>query len=465
MLAGHVFVDPACGSGNFLNLAYAMIRDIETDIIVEVRRRQEVTDISLDVTLDTKVTIDQFHGFEINWWPARIAETAMFLVDHQANRKLALEIGDAPDRLPITITAHIHHINALTHDWSSLLPTPVGMTYLFGNPPFLGHDTRTPEQAADLRTAWQRNDIGRLDYVTAWHAKTLDLLTSRPGEFAYVATNSIAQGDQVPRLFGPIFMAGWRIKFAHRTFAWTSEAPGQASVHCVIVGFTKNETGRGRLWDYDSPKAAPAPVVVTTGINAYLIDGPNVLVTTRSRPLNAELPPVSFGSTPRDGGHMIVEASDFDMVAADPAAAKYLRPFRGARELLYNQQRWCLWLVDLDPADVTKSTILKERLAGVRRFRENSTSPDARAAAATPHLFWWRSQPDVPYLAIPGVVSETRRYFTAARLPADTIASNLLYTAPDPDGLLFAVVSSSMFIAWQRAVGGRLESVCASPGH
>lgn len=458
-LAALTLVDPACGSGNFLTVAYGRLRDIETQIIVERRRRSGVQDMALDVALETKVSIDQFHGIEISWWPAKIAETAMFLVDHQANRRLALAVGDAPDRLPITITAHIHHINALTTPWEELLVTDRrGPFYIFGNPPFLGHDSRTKEQSAELRAVWGRKDIGRLDYVTAWHKKSADFLATRHGEFAYVATNSITQGDQVPRLFGPLQEVGWHVKFAHRTFAWTSEAPGKAAVHCVIVGFTKEPAGRARLWDYRTPDAEPEPVTVGTGVNAYLVDGPEVLATAHQSRVNPQLPPVTFGSTPRDGGHLVIKKAQYAEFMADPIAAKYVRRFVGAEELLHSKERWCLWLVDLDPDDRKRSALLSDRIEAVRRWREESSSPDANAAAATPHLFWWRSQPDVDYLCIPSVVSERRRYFTAARLPADTISSNLNFTAPDPDGLAFAAVSSSMFITWQKATGGRLES-------
>lgn len=457
-LASNIYVDPACGSGNFLNLAYAKLREIETDIIVERRRRLGQADMSLDATIEQKLTIDRFHGFEINWWPAKIAETAMFLVDHQANRKLAEAIGQAPERLPIRITAHIAHHDALELDWKASLPEPSGQTFVFGNPPFLGHDTRTHEQAAALRRVWKTKSLGRLDYVTAWHAKTLELLTDRQGEFAFVTTNSITQGDQVPRLFGPIFAAGWHINFAHRTFAWDSQAPGKAAVHCVIVGFTREVTVKPRLFGYSAPRGEPEPLPVSTGINAYLVDAPNVLITAHQGTMNPLLPPATFGSTPRDGGHLVVSPDEREQVLSDPIAGKYLRPFKGARELLHNEQRWCLWLVNLDPADVAKSPVLKERLDAVRTFREESKSPDANAAAATPHLFWWRSQPDTTYLCIPSVVSETRRYVTAAQLPPEVIASNLVFTAPDPDGFAFAIISSSMFMAWQKAVGGRLKS-------
>ncbi|GAA4512572.1 DNA methyltransferase [Brevibacterium yomogidense] len=289
-IASNIYVDPACGAGTFLNVAYAQLREIETDLIVERRKREGATTGALDVTMDQMLTIDKFFGFELNWWPAKIAETAMFLVDHQANRELAARTGQAPERLPITLTAKITHGNALRLDWSSELPTPPGKTFIFGNPPFLGHYTRNSEQAEDLNTAWGEDVSGRLDYVTGWHAKTKDLLATRPGEFAYVTTNSITQGLPVPALFGPLYREGWKIKFAHRTFAWDSEAPGKAAVHCVIVGFTKAPSARQQLWDYPNVHGEPVPQRVVTGVNAYLIDGPDLMVKATTKPLSPHNP-------------------------------------------------------------------------------------------------------------------------------------------------------------------------------
>jgi len=457
-LATHAFIDPACGSGNFLIVAYRELRRIETDVIVAIREREGLTNAALDISWEQKLSIGQFYGIELNWWPAKIAETAMFLVDHQANRELADKVGQAPERLPITITAHIHHGNALTVDWGDIVPEVSGQTFVFGNPPFLGHDSRTAQQSEELRKAWGTKQISRLDYVTAWHAKALHLLNKRPGRFAFVTTNSITQGEQVPRLFGPIFTAGWRIRFAHRTFGWDSEAPGKAAVHCVIVGFDRGESSLPRLWDYPTVKSEAEKVQGGEAINAYLVTGPNVLVTSRSTPLNTSLPAVSFGNTPRDGGNLVVEPADYEAFANDPVAHRYLHRFVGARELLHNKDRWCLWLVDLDPADLNRSPLLKERVEKTRAFRLSSKAKQANDAAATPHLFWWRSHPGVDYLCVPSVVSEHRPYFTAQRLSQDVISSNLTFVAPDEDGLLFSLISSAMFLTWQRTVGGRLES-------
>ncbi|HAF72089.1 MAG TPA: GcrY protein, partial [Corynebacterium variabile] len=457
-LAEMIFLDPACGCGNFLVVAYRELRDIETDIIVALRAKEGQLTSSLDVSLDQRMNIGQFHGFEINWWPAKIAETAMFLVDHQANRALAAAVGDAPDRLPITITAHIRHVNALRLGWEYEIPRTGGATYVFGNPPFLGQDTRYKEQLADLKEVWQRKNISRLDYVTAWHVKTAQLLADRTGDFAFVTTNSIAQGEQVPLLFGYLNDRNWHVLFAHRTFTWNSDAPGKAAVHCVIVRFTRDAGRKPRLWDYDSRTWEPTEVKVSDRVNAYLIDGPEVIVEKASTPISSEINFAALGAMPKDGGGLIIEDKDHSEVMADPVAAKYVRRYCGSRELVRGLDRWCLWLVDLDPTDVAKSTVLRERLDIVRRYREGPTAASTQALARTPHLFAQRFAPQGDFLCIPSVVSERRSYFTVDDLSAGTIVSSLAFAVDDPDGFQFAIASSSMFITWQKAIGGRLES-------
>lgn len=457
-LADLIFADNALGAGNFLIVAYRELRRIETDIIVEIRRREGQTGMSFDVTWEQKLSINQFYGCELNWWPAKIAETAMFLVDHQANMELAHRIGDAPNRLPIKIAAHIHHGNALHLDWAKFIPETKGKTYLFGNPPFIG-DSRAENQLADLERAWgESKKISRLDYVTGWYAKSLELLEQRDGEFAYVSTNSITQGDQVPRLFSEIFDRGWRIKFAHRTFAWDSEAPGKAAVHCVIIGFTRDRGTKQRLWDYPDVQGEGVEVALEMGINAYLLDGPNVLVTKASRPISKEIEKTAYGSKPTDGGFLIIDPEDYDRFMADPVAAKYVHRYVGAREVLHNADRWCLWLDGMDPADLYRSPLLKERVQKVKEFREASKAQSTRDFAQFPHLFRQRAKREVAYLCIPRHVSETRRYFTVTRYQPDVIASDANFTSPDPSGLQFALMSSSMFITWQKTIGGRLES-------
>ncbi|WP_019159030.1 class I SAM-dependent DNA methyltransferase [Brevibacterium senegalense] len=450
------YLDPACGCGNFIIVAYRELRDLELAIM---ERLQEITGDNpmLLANVGLKVSLDRFYGIEIDEWPARIAETAMFLVDRQCDLKLTASLGHAPDRLPIQEQATIAVGNALRKDWANVCP-PEGDVVIAGNPPFLGHATRTEEQAEDLRQAWGKDDISRLDYVTGWHAQALRYFHGRDGLFAFVTTNSVTQGDPVPHLFGPIFDAGWKIKFAHRTFPWTSEAVGKAAVHCVIVGFTK-DLGRAkpRLFDYALDGTTTERQVST--INAYLVEGPNVFITKRSKPLVPDLPEATFGNMPRDDGNLVVLPDEYDEVHSDPVARKYLRPFIGAEELLRGKERWCLWLTDLDQDDLERSSILSERVEAVRQFRLKSTASSTRKMAETPHLFGQRpALYEKPYLVIPGVSSEQREYYPVRRVDPSTITSNAAFTAGDPDGILFPLISSAMFMAWQATVGGRLES-------
>ncbi len=456
-LAEMVFCDPACGSGNFLIVAYRELRKIETDIIVEIRNREGLgADQSLDITWEQKLSINQFHGFELNWWPARIAETAMFLVDHQANAALSRRIGQQPERLPIRVTAHIVHGNALEMDWTAALP-PAEVTYVFGNPPFAGRHTKSKQQKTELQQVWGDNYNGNLDYSTGWHAQALRLFATRRGEFAFVTTNSITQGEQPHALFPPLYRAGWAVKFAHRTFAWDSEVPGKAAVHCVIVGFTRDRDTKLRLWDYPEVKGDPVEQHVTTGINAYLLDAPQVLVTKRSKPLSPVLSRFAYGSKPSDGNNLTPK-SGTPRPVHDPVAMKYVRPFVMGRELLHDEDRWCFWLVDAVPGDIKRSPVLHEAVSAVKRFRLASVAASTRAAAATPSLFRQIGQPETDYIAVPRVSSESRMFYPAKRMSAEIICGDKVYTAEDPDGLMFALFSSSMFITWQRAVGGRLKS-------
>ncbi|MFI9627622.1 class I SAM-dependent DNA methyltransferase [Streptomyces sp. NPDC052042] len=453
------FLDPACGCGNFIIIAYRELRDLELRIM---ERLQELTGSNqmLLANLGLKVTLDNFYGIEIDEWPAKIAETAMFLMDRQADLKLIERLGWAPDRLPIRRQATITVSNAARHDWS-LLVEPGPDVIVAGNPPFIGQYTKTAEQIADAKHAWGARYDGYLDYATVWHAKVMEYFKGSPGQFAFVTTNSITQGQAVPALFEALQHDGWRIKFAHRTFAWTSEAAGKAAVHCVIIGFAKagREGRKGqRLFDYPDVGGDPIETPVVNGINSYLIDGPDLLVRKRSKPISAQVPPVVYGSKPTDGGGLIVEPGDRDKVVADPIAARYVRTYLGADELTQAKDRWCLWLEGADPADLAASPVLAARLNSVREKRQESSKAQTRALAASPQLFAENRQPEVPYLAIPAHVSEARRYFTAARFGADVICGNANFLTPDEDGFLFGLISSSMFMTWQRAIGGRIKS-------
>src|SRR5699024_11136329 len=367
-----------------------------------------------------------------------------------------LTLGYSVPMLPLQYSARIIAGNALRTNWTDLL-TPGTGTIVMGNPPFLGHYTRSSEQAQELRDVWQRKDIGHLDYVTGWYRKALDFFGNALGRFAFVSTNSVTQGEPVSALFGPIFEAGWRIRFAHRTFAWTSEAPGAAAVHCVIIGFDRDTKPAPRLFTYARPKSRPEEIATST-INGNLVDGPRVGITSRRAPLSSVIPPVQFGSMPNDGGHLLVGKADHAEVAEDPVATKYLRRFVGARELLHDAPRWCLWMEELDPSDPGRSELLRGRLEAVRDYRSASRRAATNKLADTPALFGERRQPNVPFDCIPAHFSESRRFATVEHLEPTVIAGNANFTAEDPSGFLFGIVSSSMFIAWQRATGGRIKS-------
>lgn len=507
-LANIRFIDPACGCGNFIIIAYREMRKLELDILVRLRNLGQIDEselsslvvgkagVSEDVrkrarSIEPLVTIDNFYGLELDSWPASIARTAMFLVERQMDQKMMEEFGYAPVRLPLSHSAHILEGDALTEidelsgeqvdrDWSKVLPVTAQdvangvRVYIAGNPPFVGQAKKGDAQDQGMRLAWGDDYAGYLDFATAWLAKAARYLKTLqeqtealdvkvvPGDFAFVSTNSIVQGQPVASLFGPLFRDGWRIKFAYRTFPWVSEAAGKAAVHCVITGFTRSEAPEKsrdvRVFDYDWSTRRTVEQEPVHALNAYLVEGPNVVVEKRSKPLSTAIPVVARGSQPTDGGNLIVEVEDYPVVAVDPVAAPYLRPYRMGKELVQGLDRWCLWLEDASEEEIASSPVLSARVAAVAEMRSQSTKKATQLKAATPHLFDENHQPTDTYVGIPVVVSEHRPFFTVALLSPDVIAGNKLFTAIDPDGFLFALISSSMFITWQRTVGGRMKS-------
>lgn len=461
------FLDPACGCGNFLVVAYRELRALELELLKRRRDLDEadgrsagrnLSQTTLDVTSDIKVTLDHFYGIEIGGWPARIAETAMLLVDHLANQRMEEDFGLAPDRLPIRLAPTIVHRNALHIDWRDVLP-PSNDVIIVGNPPFIGQYTKTVQQTADTKRIWGSRYNGYLDYVTCWHARAIDYYGKHSGRWSFVSTNSVCQGEAVEFLWRPILTSGWRCRFAHRSFRWVTEAPGGAGVHVSILGFDRLSTPKPILWTYGEDGRKSAIVRESTRINPYLVaDAPIVLVSSRTEPISKSLPPVEYGNKPTDGGNLFVERADLRALRADPIATKYVRRFVGARELLYNLDRWCLWLEDAAPSELQESTVLRMRIEAVRKMRSDSTKPATNRKAAIPHLFDERRQPTSSYLAIPAHVGENREYFTAARFDASVICGNANFMVADPDGLVLGILSSTMFIQWMRAIGGRLES-------
>ena len=466
-LAGIRLLDPACGCGNFLIVAYKELRALELRLIARRReldwhdgiyKQEHQPRLQADGMEDTVVRMSNFAGIEIEEWPAAIASTAMLLVDHLANQHMADLLGTSMVRLPIDDfnRANIHIGNALRTDWADIVPEG-NEIYCAGNPPFIGQYLKAADQKEDLQIVWGKDYTGYLDYVTGWYKKAADYLEDHPGgKFAFVSTNSIAQGQPVPALFRPLFNAGWHISFAHQSFQWASEAPGMAHVHCVIIGFEKGSQSLRRLFTYADIKAEPEERLVKN-INPYLVAAPDLFVDKRMKPL-ADLPEARFGSKPTDGGFLIVEPEDYDSVMADPIAAKYVRPFRMGRELIHGKDRWCLWLVDATPEELQVSQVLRERVDAVREFRLKSKKAPTRRKAETPHMFDENHQPEAGYVGVPSVFSERRQWATVAYLDASVIAGNKVYIVSDPDGFAFAIISSLMFMTWQKMIGGRLES-------
>ena len=457
-LAGIRVLDPACGCGNFLVVAYRQLRRLELKVLTRLRELTGERQLVLDVDSLSRVRISQFFGIEIEEWPARIAETAMFLVDQQANQELALAFGSAPDRLPIKIAPVIHMGNALRVPWDTIMPFGPD-SFIVGNPPFMGRTTRSKEETEDLKTCFENAaGSGNIDYVCAWFAKAAELMEGQATRTAFVATNSITMGEQPAVLWGKLRKHGCRIDFAHQTFAWSSEAPGAAAVHVVIVGFSTTGRKDRTLFSYSdvtgSPTASPA-----NEINPYLVDSPWVVAVSRSTSISPKAPRMRFGSMPHDGGHLLLTQDEADAARAnDAVAAPYLRKLIGADELINNTNRFCLWLVDAPPSVFRQSPVIRDRCERVRDVRLKSPDPAAVKAATTPGLFKARRQPTSTYIAIPGVSSEKRQYVPMARFDADVIASNAVLTIEDGSWYTFGMIQSKTFMTWMAAVSGRLES-------
>ncbi len=452
-------LDPACGCGNFLVVAYRNLRRMELAILCRLRDLAGDKQLVLDVAALNKVRINHFFGIEIEEWPARIAETAMFLVDQQANHDLALEFGRAPDRLPITVAPVIRHADALSTNWSDVMPLREG-SYIVGNPPFIGTRMQSDAQKKAQAGVWNASPkSATVDYVGNWFVLAARALSDAPVRAAFVATNSITQGEQAALLWSELRKSNVEIEFAHRTFSWSNEAPGAAAVHVVIVGICKEGQARQkRLFDYEKYRGSPVERSVTS-INAYLVDGPWVLVGSRSAPLNPSVPEMEAGNVPRDGGALsdITSQEAAEIRATDPIAGQYLRRIYGARELIQGEERWCLWLVDAPPEHLRTSPVLRTRLTAVVKNRTGKPGGKGKAAA-TPALFAQINQPKVPYLMVPSVSSETRRYIPTGFYSPDDITTNAVFQIPNADSLIFGLLSSTMFLEWTSLVSSRLES-------
>jgi hypothetical protein len=451
------FLDPASGSGNFLLVAYKKLRELELKLIARLNELEgRDTAIQIDGSIGLQVRLGQFHAIEYDEWSSQIAFVAMFLADHQSNRHMEEILGVSPERFPLTESAVVKQGNALTIPWDTVCPMDEN-TYIMGNPPFNGSRLMTSEQKTETQTLWHgTKGLGNLDYVTNWFFLGAKYANEKGARVGLVSTSSITQGEQPALLWKKLFQMGVGIDFAYRSFWWDNGA----AVHCVIIGFSTQPKPKKRpLWKFSDIKGEPE-LTWTDNINPYLIDAPNILVSSRVRPLVKSAQPVLFGSQPNDAGFLSDISSDEAerIRREDPMAAKYLRRLIGARELLHNEDRWCLWLVDADPRDIRSSPELRNRVDNVKKHRLASARPATNSLSATPWLFGEIRQPTTDYIAVPLVSSEIRDYVPMALLSSEVIANNLISTILDGSLLTFGLLMSRPFNVWNKTVSGRLES-------
>ena len=461
-LAGLAFLDPACGCGNFLIIAYRELRRLEIDVLKEVYDADQFDALADTLSL---IDVDRFHGIEIGEFPARIAEAALWMMDHIMNVRLGLEFGRTYARIPLERSPRILHADALETDWAALLP-PEKCSYLLGNPPFGGAKFQTAAQRAQVRRIAALGGAGgTLDYVAAWFVKAGDYARRGRARIGFVATNSITQGEQAAQLWPLLFdRCKLEIAFAHRTFAWGSDARGKAHVHVVVLGLDRREDARPekRLFSYPDLNGDPEETR-HAALSPYLFDAgglrdPHLVVREESQPING-MAKLITGSQPIDGGHYIFTAEErTDFLAREPGAAPLLRPFVGTREYLHGGKRWILAFHGVSPSYLAALPKVRERLAAVRAYREASKRVSTRKLAATPTLYQVSVFPTASFLVIPEVSSERRDYVPIGWIEPPAIPSNKLRLLPNATLADFALLTSAMHMAWMRTVTGRMKS-------
>jgi type I restriction-modification system DNA methylase subunit len=455
------FLDPACGSGNFLIIAYRELRKLEIEIIKELQKGQMVTDVFNLI----KVDVDRFYGIEYEEFAAQIAQVAMWLIDHQMNMLVSEAFGEYYVRLPLKKSPVIVHGNALRTDWQSLIdPVPFEkkeqvFDYIMGNPPFIGKTYQTSKQKEDMILIAKGVDgSGVLDYVTAWFLRASSYLqSSHNTKAAFVSTNSIAQGEQVGLLWKILFIKyNVKIHFAYRPFKWQNEARGNAGVHVVIIGFGLSEPSTKKLFEISETDGKVHEANVKS-INPYLIEGSQTVIERRTTPI-CKVPKMVWGNKPVDGGHLLLEKDEYiELISKDPLSKKYLKRFYGGQEFIQNKERWCLWLVDATPDTLKKMPMVLERINKVKQMRLASIDSQARKLAEVPALFRDTANPKT-FIAVPEVSSERRKYIPIGFLDEQSIASNTLQLIPNAGVFEFGILTSIMHMTWVAYVCGRLES-------
>jgi len=501
------FLDPACGCGNFLIITYRELRLLEFKVVMtlqKLNKRIHQMDF-LDISLFFKVNVDKFYGIEYEEFPSRIAEVAMWLIDHQMNMYCSIETGEKLLRIPLVKSANITQGDALKTEWNSLLneentihinakdaeiiinsmvkepevkygkiklqvehykivnefsevKPDTKFDYIIGNPPFIG---------SKIMNQFQRNQIvkeldniqgsGNLDYVTGWYIKAAKYIQNTKTKVAFVSTNSIVQGEQTGILWGQMLHKhNIKIHFAHRTFKWSNEAKGNAAVYCIIVGFANYDTNNKNIFEYDDIKGE-AHEIKAKNINPYLIDAKDLLINKSSNPI-CNVPKMSFGNMPLDGGHLLlsdIEKNEF--LEKEPKAEKFIMPLISAYEFLNGEKRWCIWLVGAQPNELKQFPEVLKRVDLVKKFRLASVAPSTQKFAETPALFRDRNQPET-FIVVPRVSSENRKYIPMGFFDKNSIVSDTCMSIPNGNLFHFGVLMSTMHMAWVKSVCGRLKS-------
>ena len=448
-MAGLTFLDPACGSGNFLTETYLSLRRLENEALKIIKGDQITMGLFEN---PIKVKINQFYGIEINDFAVAVAKAALWIAESQMLRETEDIIQTNIHFLPLTTNASIVEGNALRMDWNDVVPK-TELNYIMGNPPFIGASMMTSKQKDEAVSIFGKIKLSNsIDYVGAWYFKAAELIQGSSIQVALVSTNSITQGEQVAPLWGTLFERyKICINFAHRTFRWDSEANIKAHVHCVIIGFASFSAEKKKLFQNDTYK-------IVNNINPYLIDAPNVIIASRSKPL-CNIPPMYLGNKPSDGGNLIINEEEKKVILdREPILKEWIHPYVGAEEYINNKQRYCFWLVNAPLQLIRNSQELHKRVLAVKQMREKSSAEPTRKKAETPHLFFFISQPQTDYLIVPSTTSEGRRYIPVGFVSPDTIASNAATIIPEANLFHFGVITSNVHMAWMRTVAGRLKS-------
>jgi len=450
-------LDPACGCGNFLMIAYRELRRLQIKIHLQIRKLQgNVHQKVLNVVFDRDLNVDSVYGIEILEFPAKIAQVGLWLTDHLVNRELS-KFGFYYRRLPLKKTANIINGNALGLDWNKII-SKEECAYILGNPPFIARKNRDEEQKKDMDIVCKGiKNYKLLDYVSAWYIKATEYIKDSDIKVGLVSTNSITQGEQVGILWIHLLSKGIKINFAHRTFKWSSDAKWKAQVHVVIIGFSLVENIEKFIYEYEKVDSEPLKIKAKN-INPYLINQKDILFFNRSRTL-CKVPEISFGSMPNDEGNFLFNNEEKEkFLKEEPGAKPYIKPLISAKEFLHGEKRWCLWLKDASPSKINNLKLVKERIAKVKEYRLKSKRGATKKLAQFPYLFGEIRQPNSDYILIPLHTSETRKYIPMAILPKESIANNSCCVLPNSTIYHFGVLISEMHMAWMRQICGRIKS-------